>query len=252
MSVLDGVASALFVHAHPDDETLSTGALIAELVARGVRVGVVTASRGERGEVVAGPLSSLEGTPELTAHREGELAGALASLGVPWHAWIGLPPARAAGLAPRVYRDSGMRWVCEGQAGPAEDVDDDALTRAPLEEVAADLAAAIASFGPDLVVGYDDNGGYGHPDHVRAREAARAACDSLGVRFAEVVGRREDAAGDAAAEWLELGHRLPDVVAALRHHASQLTVDGVEVVHSGGQCEAITTSIGLRILAPEE
>ncbi len=59
MSLLDARDSVLFVHAHPDDETISTGALIAELVARNIRVFLLTATRGERGEVVPGPLANL-------------------------------------------------------------------------------------------------------------------------------------------------------------------------------------------------
>ena len=103
--------TVLFVHAHPDDETLATGGLIAELAARGVRVAVLTAMRGEQGEVVEGPLSALTGTPELTAHREGEVAAACATLGVRHHAFLGSPDARAAGRPPRRYTDSGMAWL---------------------------------------------------------------------------------------------------------------------------------------------
>ena len=90
-----------FIHAHPDDETLATGALIAWLVASGHEVSLLTATRGERGEVVPGPLSHLAGTPALETHREGELAGALRVLGVARHAFLGDPPAGPG----RRYRD---------------------------------------------------------------------------------------------------------------------------------------------------
>lgn len=243
MSILDGLASVLFVHAHPDDETISTGALIAELVARGVRVTLLTASRGERGEVVPGPLSGLEGTEALTAHREFELQRATEELGIAERFWLGSPPARAAGLAPRIYRDSGMQWIRPGIAGPAEDSGPDALTTAPLAEVAADVAALIEELRPSLVISYDDEGGYGHPDHVRVHEATIAACRAQGVKFAEILH-----APVTDTEWFALGDHLDTVTRALRCHASQLTVDGTHVVHSGGQREPIVTSVGLRVL----
>lgn len=243
MSILDGLASVLFVHAHPDDETISTGALIAELVARGTRVTLLTASRGERGEVVPGPLSVLEGTAELTSHREQELQCATDALGVAERYWLGTPPARAAGLAPRVYRDSGMQWIQPGVAGPAADSGPDALTTAPLAEVVADVAALIEQLRPSLVISYDDEGGYGHPDHVRVHEATIAASRELGVPFAETLH-----APVTDTEWFVLDAHLGTVTRALSCHASQLTVDGTHIVHSGGQREPIVTSVGLRVL----
>ena len=80
------MSNITFVHAHPDDETIATGALIRHLVDAGHTVTVLTATRGELGDVVPGPLSHLAGTPELESHRQQELAGALAVLGVAEHA----------------------------------------------------------------------------------------------------------------------------------------------------------------------
>ncbi|WP_166786475.1 PIG-L family deacetylase [Cryobacterium sp. TMT2-15-1] len=250
------------MHAHPDDETIATGALIAEVVARGIRVSLLTATRGEQGEVVRGPLSVLEGTDELTRERERELAGAATALGIDGRFWLGTPPARAAGLEPRAYRDSGMTWIRPGLAGPADDIDGDALVRAPLGDVTADVAALIGQLRPALVISYDNAGGYGHPDHVRMHEAAVAGSRLAGVAFAEVVqvgvdgapsgagaAGAADAAGAAgAAEWFDLSAHLATVTAALRCHASQLTVDGDHIVHSGGQREPIITVVGLRLL----
>jgi len=241
MSLLDGCTSVLVVHAHPDDETISTGALIAELVERGIRVALLTATRGERGEVVAGPLSVLEGTDALSRERERELHGAVRALGISAHFWLGRSPARAESLAARHYLDSGMTWINPGLAGPATDVADDALVRAPLAEVTDDVGALIAHLQPSLVISYDHGGGYGHPDHVRVHDATRAAARSLNTPFAEI---RQQA--DADGEWFDLERHLATVTAALRCHASQLTVEGIELVHSGGQREAITTSVGLR------
>lgn len=242
--VLSGLLDAevvLLVHAHPDDETLATGALAAELSSRGARVVLLTATRGERGEVVPGPLSALAGTPALVSRREAELARAAQELGIRELYWLGTAPARAAGRPARRYGDSGMRWVRPGLAGPAEATDPGSLTAAPLAEVVADVAALLAHTRPDVVVTYDQGGGYGHPDHVRVHEAALAACRAAAPAFAEVV--HEPGPG---VTWLELDHRRPQVVAALTAHASQVRVDGSEVVHSGGQREPLVTSLGLR------
>lgn len=252
-----GLRRVLFAHAHPDDETLATGCLIADLTHRGVEVGVITATRGERGEVRPGPLAALQGTPALVAHRLAELAEALSTLGVSWHALLGTPPARAPGRAPREYRDSGMRWLSAGLAGPAEDVEADALTRANVADAAADLAAAVTAYTPDLLVSYDAGGGYGHPDHIRMHDVTLAAAELTGVPTAEIVmpqgpglpdlhvpGRQVH--DDPDLTWFDLPHTLAQVQAALRAYGSQLQVDGPEVIHVGGQREPIVTRVGLR------
>ncbi|MEO6827451.1 MAG: PIG-L family deacetylase [Microbacteriaceae bacterium] len=243
MSLLDGAGSVLLVHAHPDDETIATGVLIAELVRRGTRVWLLTASRGERGEVVRGPLSELEATDGLAAERERELQCAAATLGITEQFWLGEPPARAPGRSPRRYRDSGMKWLRPGLAGPADDIDDDALAIAPLREVAADMAALITRLRPGLVISYDDEGGYGHPDHVRTRDAALTASRAQHTPFAEILA---EPAPDA--EWFVLDSHLDIVRDALHCHASQLTVDGADIVHSGGQRQPIPTALGLRVV----
>ncbi len=245
---LAGAGHVLFAHAHPDDETLATGALIADLVARGVRVSVLTATRGEQGQVVAGPLSSLEGTPALIAHRERELAGAVAALGVSQHAFLGEPPARADGRPTRRYQDSGMQWITPTVAGPGPDAGPDAFCVPDRGEAVADTEALLAAWRPDVVVSYDALGGYGHPDHVRMHEVARDAAAAFGVPFVEVVSIPRDGSEPDGANvaWLSLGQHLPQVKEALSHHASQVTVDGREVVHSGGQREPIQLRTGLR------
>ncbi|SEN15768.1 PIG-L deacetylase family protein [Cryobacterium luteum] len=242
MSLLDAVTSVLVVHAHPDDETISTGALIASLTSRGIRISLVTATRGERGEVVVGPLSVLAGTPALAKERERELERAAFTLGVSEGFWLGEAPARAPGLPARRYRDSGMEWIRPGVAGPAADSDTDALARAPLDEATADLVAILQHVRPSLVISYDETGGYGHPDHVRVHVATIAASRSLGIPFAEILD-----APAADADWFDLETQHETVVAALRCHASQLTVDGDSIVHSGGQRDPIRTAIGLRL-----
>ena len=101
----------LFVHAHPDDETIATGGTIAALVDAGAEVTIVTCTRGELGEVMPDDLARLRGDEAaLAAHREGEIAEAMRDLGVRDHRFLGDPEARTHGLPARVYRDSGMVW----------------------------------------------------------------------------------------------------------------------------------------------
>lgn len=236
------VKHVTFIHAHPDDETLASGALIAHLVDEGLKVSVLTCTRGEMGAVVPGPLSHLAGTPALEQRREAELAGALDSLGVHAHAYLGMPPARAAD-EPRRYLDSGMRWIADGVAGPGEQADERSLTSADEAEVTADIAAFLRKMHTDLVVSYDDDGGYGHPDHVRAHHLSRAAAEEVGIPFAALTTNRE-----LAARWFDLEGYRPRVAKALRHHRTQLTVheDDRSITHSGGQPDTIVTSTGLR------
>ncbi|SFK22551.1 PIG-L family deacetylase [Cellulomonas sp. KH9] len=161
----------LAVHAHPDDETLATGALLATWAAAGRPVTVVTATRGERGEVIGRRWAHLEGDgPALAAHREDELAAALRALGVRDHGF--LDEAVAADVR---YEDSGMAWVGAGRAGAPDDVPDDAFAFAPLEEAADALARLLRSRRPAVVVTYEPGGGYGHPDHVRAHDVTALA-----------------------------------------------------------------------------
>lgn len=237
--MLDNANRIVFVHAHPDDETLATGALIARLARDGKRCYVLTATRGEMGEVTPGPLAILAGTPALSAHREQELARACDALGVAGHAFLGAPPAGGG----RRYSDSGMAWIDEAAhiAGPAPDAPPDALTLADPSDVAADIAAYATSVAADAIVSYDAQGGYHHPDHVFLHAPALAAARAIGVPFFEVVSHPE-----GVGEWHDLAEELDAVTAALACYASQLTVDGTDVVHVGGQRQPIQTRIGLR------
>ncbi|UQN14576.1 PIG-L deacetylase family protein [Gulosibacter sp. ACHW.36C] len=245
-SLLAGVHRVLVVHAHPDDEVLAGGALLRELHERGVRVALVTCSRGEAGEIVAGVLPDGTSEAELAVVREREVRGSVGALGIAAHYWLGTPPARSAGTGARVYRDSGMRWVRPGVAGPTDSSDARSLTAAPLADVVADLAAVVELERPELVVSYDDTGGYGHPDHLRAREAALAVARASGIRYAELV----DDPNLPGTEWFVLEHQRAAVLAALRSHRTQLTVDadGRQLTHSGGQRQDVETDIGLRIV----
>lgn len=249
---LDGVSRVLFLHAHPDDETITTGALIAALLADRIEVAVLSATRGERGEVVAGALPPGLTELEVSAARENELAAALIELGSPEHAYLGAAPARAAGAAPRRYHDSGMRWVQPGLAGPLPECGDLALTAADPAEIRADVQAMVESFRPDLLITYDAGGGYGHPDHVLLHDIGRAVGGRTGTPVAELVETEAkiETDGDAAVSWLDAGEHRAALLRALRRHASQLTVAGDEIVHVGGQREPISTRIGLRLCPP--
>jgi N-acetyl-1-D-myo-inositol-2-amino-2-deoxy-alpha-D-glucopyranoside deacetylase len=151
----------LFVHAHPDDETLATGVAIAHHAARGDDVHVLTCTLGEEGEVIPPHLAHLEGADgdPLAEHRREELRGAMDVLGVTSH----LLGAGAEGLRP-AYRDSGM-------AGSPAAAHPRAWAGADLADAAAAVRAVLDDVAPDVVVTYDATGGYGHPDHVRTHEA---------------------------------------------------------------------------------
>lgn len=247
IALLSAARRPVFFHAHPDDETLATGALILDLAGH-AQVGLVTATRGERGEVVAGPLAVLAGTPTLAAHRHTELVNACAALGVATRAYLGEPPARAAGQPPRWYRDSGMRWVTPDLAGPSDDAGPDALTAAPVAEAAADLAAFLAHVGADALVSYDADGGYGHPDHVACHRIALAASALAGVRFVAVVSpTRRDEADPRQGVW-RLAEHTGRLRQALACYPSQFTLEGDAVVHSGGQRQPIVADVVLESL----
>ncbi len=232
------VRRALLVHAHPDDETLATGGTIARLLDEGCWVGVLTATRGERGDVVPGTLRD---GADLVQTRLAELAAALDALGSVEHLFLGEPPARTKGATPRRYADSGMRWSAAGLAVPVDDVTPNSLTAAPLAEVVADMVAAIKATTADLVISYDDAGGYGHPDHVRVHRAALTAARTAGVPFAEVLPPAS-AANLQGVLALDVGRQRIRVTRALGAYRTQLEqVAADHVVHVGGQRQDLPT-----------
>ncbi|GGK98328.1 N-acetyl-1-D-myo-inositol-2-amino-2-deoxy-alpha-D-glucopyranoside deacetylase [Curtobacterium luteum] len=215
----------LFVRAHPDDETLVSGGTIATLLELGAEVTVLTATRGERGAMLTPELAPLEGDgPRVAAHREGEIAAALAALGSPAHLWLGGPGARPTDLPERRYADSGMQWGPDGRATAADDAPADSLTMADLGEVVDDVRAAIRSTMADAVVSYADDGGYGHPDHVRVHHAARYAAKAEEVPFSMIV----DPDSGLADLTVDVAPVRARVRAALEQYRSQLTVDPVD------------------------
>lgn len=241
--LFDRARRVTLVHAHPDDETLATGALIRALAERGIEVDVITCTRGEAGEVVEGVLPPGTSVPELTRVRLDELDAALTALGVSEGALLGVPPASRDGEV-HVHRDSGMVWVRDGLAGPAPDTGEDAFSRQPPEALVADLVAWLEHRRPDVLVSYDEGGGYGHPDHVRAHEISRAAATRLGLVFAEVV-EDEALAGDDL-EWVEAPPAMDELLVAHDSYRTQFTREGDRIVHVGGQAKPLVTRVALR------
>jgi N-acetyl-1-D-myo-inositol-2-amino-2-deoxy-alpha-D-glucopyranoside deacetylase len=223
----------LFVHAHPDDESIDTGGTIATLLERGAIVTVVTCTRGERGEVIPADLQgALESQGSLAALRTAELAEAMKALGVTDHRYLGDANAHWGDRPTRNYRDSGMQWGASGaEATPS--FDPASLAGAEFADVAADIAAVILDVRPDVLVSYDERGGYGHPDHVRVAQASLRAAQVYEVPY-YAIDQNGEIAVDVRAE-------LERKRSALAAYRSQLTLDGDSMVYPGGQRLPITT-----------
>lgn len=242
----------LFVHAHPDDETISTGGTIAALRNTGAAVTVVTCTRGEQGEVVPTELQHLSGET-LGEYRTQELAAALRVLGVEDHRFLGYDGACAVGAQPHRYRDSGMQWGADGVAEPRSDGTSapegaEVFASANPDRIVDDVLAVIGDVSPSAIVSYDERGGYGHPDHVRAHDAALVAAQFFDIPFFAIVPQGHEARGDLVVDIAPLLNRKKD---ALRQYRTQLTVDGDSIVHSGGQVEHIRTVEVFRRMSPD-
>jgi N-acetyl-1-D-myo-inositol-2-amino-2-deoxy-alpha-D-glucopyranoside deacetylase len=158
----------LLVHAHPDDESILTGATMAYYVAQGVQVTQLTCTLGEEGEVLVPEYAQLAAgqADQLGGLRIGELASAMAALGVTDHRFLG---------GPGHFRDSGMMGT------PANE-HPRAFWRAASDPAVFDAAVAAAvevvrEVRPQVMITYDENGDYGHPDHIMAHRVATAAAD---------------------------------------------------------------------------
>jgi N-acetyl-1-D-myo-inositol-2-amino-2-deoxy-alpha-D-glucopyranoside deacetylase len=170
----------LLVHAHPDDESIGQGATMAKYAAEGRGVTLVTCTGGEMGEILVPELEHLAADKEdrLGEHRRGELADAMKALGVTDHRYLG-------GFG--TYRDSGMKWHDDGHAIPADDIHENAFWHADLTEAANHLVEVIREVRPQVMVTYDQFGGYGHPDHIQAHRVATYA-----AALAAVPSYRQD------------------------------------------------------------
>src|SRR5258708_11103888 len=151
----------LLVHAHPDDESVGRGATMAKYAASGAQVTLVTCTLGELGEVIPPDLASLAWDREnrLGEHRIGELAAACAELGVTDHRFLGGPG----------------RWHDSGMMGTPSNDWDGCFWRADVDEAAGELLDIITEVRPHVLVTYDANGFFGHPDPIQAHPVALRA-----------------------------------------------------------------------------
>jgi N-acetyl-1-D-myo-inositol-2-amino-2-deoxy-alpha-D-glucopyranoside deacetylase len=168
----------LLTHAHPDDESFSTGGTIAKYVAEGAHVTVVTSTRGEQGTIVVPELAHLGADQQdtLGGHRSTELRAALATLGVDDHRYLG---------GEGRYRDS-------GRMGTPSSERPDSFWQANLDEAGTQLATIIREVRPHVVVTYDPNGGYGHPDHIQTHRVTMRAVELASDPEAVVQGEPWD------------------------------------------------------------
>ncbi|SDL98806.1 N-acetyl-1-D-myo-inositol-2-amino-2-deoxy-alpha-D-glucopyranoside deacetylase [Geodermatophilus siccatus] len=154
----------LLVHAHPDDETINNGATMARYVAEGASVTLLTCTLGEEGEVLVPELELLaaDHADQLGGYRISELRAAMEALGVSDWRFLG---------GPGRYRDSGMMGTPANEKPRA-------FWNADLDEAVAHAVAVVRGVRPQVVVTYDENGGYGHPDHIQAHRVAMRAVDA--------------------------------------------------------------------------
>ena len=149
------------VHAHPDDESSKGAASCARYVSEGQQVMVVTCTGGERGSVLNPAMDRPEVIANMSEIRREEMARAAEILGVR-HRWLG-------------YVDSGLP-----QGDPKPPLPEGCFAVGELEEQAGSLVALVREFRPHVLVTYDENGGYPHPDHIRTHEVSMAAFDAAG------------------------------------------------------------------------
>jgi N-acetyl-1-D-myo-inositol-2-amino-2-deoxy-alpha-D-glucopyranoside deacetylase len=161
-----GARGVLFVHAHPDDESIETGATLAKYAAEGAQVTLVTCTLGEMGEVIPAELAHLawDANGGLGQYRIGELAAACAALGVADHRFLG----------------GTGRWRDSGMMGTPANAEPGCFWRADLDEAARALLAIITEVQPQVLVTYDARGFYGHPDHIQAHRVAWQAFELAG------------------------------------------------------------------------
>jgi len=236
----------LLVHAHPDDETINNGVTMAKYAAAGAQVTLVTCTRGEEGEVLVNEIANLASDKDdkLGEHREIELKDAMDELGIKDFRFLGAPSKK--------WRDSGMMGT------PANDRDD-VFWQADLDEASNELVKIILEIKPQVLITYDEFGGYGHPDHIKAHRVAMRAAElaanqgwqvnkiywntmprsviQMGIEKMKEVG--SDFFGAESADDLPFAkpdelvstvvnapEYVPAKLAAMKAHATQISVDG--------------------------
>ena len=236
----------LLVHAHPDDETINNGVTMAKYAASGAQVTLVTCTRGEEGEVLVTELANLASDKDdkLGEHREIELKDAMAQLGINDFRFLGTPNKK--------WRDSGMMGTPQNERG-------DVFWQADLDEASLELVKIILEIKPQVLITYDEFGGYGHPDHIKAHRVAMRATElaaeqgwqvskiywntmprsviQMGIEKMKEVG--SDFFGAQSADDLPFAkpdelvttvvnapEYVPQKLAAMKAHATQISVDG--------------------------
>jgi len=205
------MATVVFIHAHPDDEAILTGGTMAKMSSEGHRVVLVTATRGELGELPVGGLSAGE---TLTDRRGTELDEACRILGVARQVYLG-------------YLDSGM-------AGEPSNDRPDCFASADVDEAAQALAAILDEEGADVVVTYDEHGGYGHPDHIQVHRVSMAAVDRAGTPVVYIATMNRDFMST-------LAERLAEVASESGWSPPDGTTDGLDTM--GEPASRITTDV---------
>jgi len=200
----------LFVHAHPDDESIGTGATIAKYAAQGAHVTLVTCTLGELGEIIPPSLAHLAADREdrLGEYRIGELDAACAALGVTDHRFLG---------GPGRWRDSGMMGT-EGNADPR------CFWQADTGEAARILLDVIDEVRPEVLVTYDANGFYGHPDHIQAHRVAWRAFEQATAKGLAKFYATAAPDSDQVTTKIDATGYLDAKIAAMRAHATQIAV----------------------------
>ena len=236
----------LLVHAHPDDETINNGVTMAKYAASGAQVTLVTCTRGEEGEVLVTELANLASDKDdkLGEHREIELKDAMVQLGINDFRFLGTPNKK--------WRDSGMMGTPQNERG-------DVFWQADLDEASLELVNIILEIKPQVLITYDEFGGYGHPDHIKAHRVAMRATElaaeqgwqvskiywntmprsviQIGIEKMKEVG--SDFFGAQSADDLPFAkpdelvttvvnapEYVPQKLAAMKAHATQISVDG--------------------------
>ena len=253
----------LLVHAHPDDETINNGVTMAKYAVEGVHVTLVTCTRGEEGEVLVESLKNLASDKDdkLGDHREIELKDAMIELGISDFRFLGSPNKK--------WRDSGM-------IGAPQNERNDVFWQSDLDEAANELVKVILEIEPQVMITYDEFGGYGHPDHIKAHQVAMRAAEisanqgwqitkiywntmpksvlqtsmdkmkEMGSEFfgAESVDELPFAKADElVTSVVKAQEYVPQKLAAMKAHATQISVDGPFF--------ALSNNLGLSVWADE-
>lgn len=236
----------LLVHAHPDDETIGNGVTMAKYATAGTQVTLVTCTRGEEGEVLLSELANLASDKDdkLGEQRIIELKNAMHELGIKDYRFLGAPNKK--------WRDSGMM-------GTPQNDRNDVFWQTDLDEAALELVKIILEIKPQVLITYDEFGGYGHPDHIKAHRVAMRAAELAinqgwqiskiywnttprsvvqeGIEKMKEVG--SDFFGAESVEdlpWakpdelvttvINAPEFVPQKLAAMKSHATQISIDG--------------------------